>query len=300
MYQQTYKLTTDKRSLASKHGQPAVRRVNLITNNNRHFKKPTMQTSCVQLVDNAGPPNFAVDEVWTNEFWKNEVVDVLGQGMFLNTSSKGYWTLKGVDSTKGKARTLAEVLTLAPQILINLAGQQSSNKSQLTAYKCIDNASAQAILDWDHNKRQATESEINNGTIPDAKSWHSLRKALVVDVIPLGGHIGGREQAAQYRDANPTNLKLLKFTLKKGAAEMLFSPDMLAIMPGAGGAAAQIHALVSKFSKEPPKIAAGGEGGLAGYIGVKSESKGPYSMTIGKNDATPLLFQLLIEKVEII
>jgi len=56
---------------------------------------------------------------------------------------------------------------------------------------------------------------------------------------------------------------------------------------------------VKHFSKEnrSVKAAAGGEGKLTGFIGIKPEQKGPFSLTIGQSESTQLLFQLFIEKV---
>src|SRR5260370_40749634 len=97
---------------------------------------------------------------------------------------------------------------------------------------------------------------------------------------------------------------MLQYTLKPGAHNLLFTPELMALQ-GKGNALATIAAAQSKANQNQNQNqrqtfprASGNEGNLPGYIGVKSESAGPFSLTAGNSDASHLLLQLLVDRVD--
>src|SRR5262249_38132751 len=120
----------------------------------------------------------------------------------------------------------------------------------------------------------------------------------------IKGHLGDADQARAHlrKKAGRT---LLEFTLKPGAHTILFDPRFMAIQaPTKGsvsGAAAYIAEYVHLKMDDKFPQANAHEGERTGYSGVKSESLGPFSLGVGKNNAaTQLLFQLLIESVRVV
>ena len=75
---------------------------------------------------------------------------------------------------------------------------------------------------------------------------------------------------------------------------MLFSADYMAVAHrGKGATRALTHS--GNFP-----VASGNEGALSGYVGLKPEDKGDFSLGVGGTDSTRLLFQLLIESIRIV
>ena len=97
---------------------------------------------------------------------------------------------------------------------------------------------------------------------------------------------------------------VLQFTLKPGAHEFLFDPDYMAIArpkdKTASGKGATAFLAQSQELKDGRffQTATTAEGNLPGYIGMKPEDKGDFSLSLGKSDPSRLTFQLFIAKVD--
>jgi hypothetical protein len=97
---------------------------------------------------------------------------------------------------------------------------------------------------------------------------------------------------------------LIKFTLKPGAHLLLFHPKYMALMRS-GKVNAVIAEVVKQRAAQEGRqqegifpAAHGGEGNLGGFIGLKAEQLGDFSLSV-RGNALALLFQLLLESVSL-
>ncbi|WP_198388994.1 ParB N-terminal domain-containing protein, partial [Burkholderia ubonensis] len=138
------------------------------------------------------------------------------------------------------------------------------------------------------------------------------KSILSGELHKLKGHMGDLKQAMSYFDtaaeaaeaSNNQPKVVMKFTFGPGKHVELFSPENLAVAPSGEGAAL-IHGITQHRANKGVAVleAAGGEGHLAGYIGVKSENRGEgISFTIGKGEDHVASDKLksLLESAEVI
>lgn len=126
-----------------------------------------------------------------------------------------------------------------------------------------------------------------------------LYKSLPIDRKELGGHFGDYDHAKSYYDGNSNQQqKMLKFTLKPGAHELLFSPKYMALSPKRRQA--RPLAELSKLKGEGPyPLASGSEGYLGGYIGSKPEGDSGFSLGFKEgNKASEALFRHFVSNIE--
>ncbi|MEU8890836.1 DUF4157 domain-containing protein [Streptomyces sp. NPDC048442] len=196
---------------------------------------------------------------------------------------------------KGKKRSMDEIIkAVGPALLEQLAQEGAKASGRLELYRAMQEEEADTILEYwgTETKRAAVEDYVSagGGSSEDFKNTQ--------EVMNIGSHLGDREQAESYHSQQgPAYSVMLKFTLKPGAHELLFHPDHMALGTSYAGK------VIDKATDEDYEQAAGGEGMLPGYIGVKSEKRGPFSLSIAQDpkvkDAGPsqLLFQLFVENV---
>jgi hypothetical protein len=218
-----------------------------------------------------------------------------------------YWARRAENKTRGKTigkgsgRKLEEILArIGPELLKQLDRKKSA-AGKLELYRTMEPAEADAVLAWASSGKKAEtekwilkEKESPAGIASRYKTAARGDKA-VIGTIPVDKHFGDRPQAKEYLDKSPGK-RMLKFTFRPGAHQLLFDPEYLAVS-GETGAAAHLRYLAEAKNRDHPEASAH-EGENAGYIGMKKEEKGDFSLSVGKSDITALLFQLFLESVE--
>ncbi|MFE3181125.1 DUF4157 domain-containing protein [Streptomyces violascens] len=111
-------------------------------------------------------------------------------------------------------------------------------------------------------------------------------------VLPVGAHLGDEVQALSYFK-RPQEQVTMRFILRPGAHELLFHPDYVAVDGSGKGRTPEslrsIHGGMPQAKK--------GEGKLEGYVGIKQEDRGDFSVSLGTKWSR-LLFQMFVERIE--
>ncbi|MGW6722917.1 eCIS core domain-containing protein [Streptomyces sp. NPDC054995] len=196
---------------------------------------------------------------------------------------------------KAPVRKLEDILaSVGPGLLAELkALAEKGETGRLKLYRTMMAEEANAIMEW-KGLASLTEEWITSqeDTAGIAKRFRGAVEKGEAGIMPISNHLGDAGQADEYFTNEDTQVTV-EFTLKPGAHELLFSPDYMAI---SGDKGTPYHIRKTRESADNPfPEAAGGEGALAGYIGLKPEEKEPFSLSIGKTDITRLLFQLFVE-----
>ncbi|MFJ3906421.1 DUF4157 domain-containing protein [Streptomyces sp. NPDC090025] len=247
-----------------------------------------------------------IQDVLTDEHWEQRAGDLPAVGA----------------TAPGGARNLNEILTrVANQLLTDLTAQGAgAGQQELRVFRTMTVEEAEAILTWrGEGKLEGTEEWLrgHQGDAQITAHYHAA-KALpgaAVGAMPVKNHLGDMDQAYHYyksqhdqhyenhmRDTPGQRVvggpatRVLEFTLKPGAHELLFSPDNMALSGNTGAAAA----LRKIFAARNRTFAtgSGAEGSLGGYVGLKPEQHGDFSLSLGDSEATKLLFQLFVKRVE--
>lgn len=254
-----------------------------------------------------------VQDVWTNRYWEQEAED-----------------LPAVNAgPPGSGRNLTVILKdVANQLLTEPAARSAEDgQKQLRMFRTMTDEEADAILEWQGaGKREGTESRLrgNQGDPQITKKYHRAKEEpdSAVGAMPVKKHLGDRDQAYGYyardhkqhfgtarrapngrvvggpaarRPGGPA-VRVLEFTLKKGAHRRLFDPDCMALS-GETGAPAALRKIHGAQDRQFP-TGSGNEGSLTGYVGMKLEDIGDFSLSLGSNtEATRLLFQLFVQDV---
>ncbi|MFJ9620881.1 DUF4157 domain-containing protein [Streptomyces sp. NPDC101181] len=222
------------------------------------------------------------------EHWKNEMT-AAGHPLLAPKQ-------KGKKKPKAPARKLEDILAdVGPKLLEQLKGLSDRGETgRLKLYRTMMASEAIAIMNW-KGLAAPTEEWISSQTEREgiAKRFRGAVASGEAGVMPVENHLGDEGQAAAYfRDEDAQ--VMVEFTLKPGAHELLFSPEYMAV---SGDQGTPYHIRKSREGADGGGFpeAAGGEGSLPGYIGVKPEKKEPFSISLGKSDITRLLFQLFVE-----
>ncbi len=200
------------------------------------------------------------------------------------------------------------VRTIVPMLLADLETAAGDGKGpRLSLYKTLSNDEGEGILNWAASGgKERAESLVGN---PDfrqesAKTMNAEfePKGAPSLIMPIGGHVGDKEQAKSYFDraqkSKPDTHKLLRFVLKPGAQDLLFSPKYLAMMRSGQTATNLMADTEQKKTGRFYPVAGAGEGYKPGYIGAKPEAQGPFSFAISDSKTSRLLFQLLTDRIE--
>ncbi|MFE7137658.1 DUF4157 domain-containing protein [Streptomyces sp. NPDC057644] len=202
---------------------------------------------------------------------------------------------KGKKKAKAPVRKLDDILaSVGPGLLAELkALAEKGETGRLKLYRTMMAEEANAIMEW-KGLAAITEEWITSqeDTAGIAKRFRGAVAKGEAGIMPISNHLGDAGQADEYFTNEDTQVTM-EFTLKPGAHERLFSPDYMAI---SGDKGTPYHIRKTRESADNPfPEAAGGEGALAGYIGLKPEEKEPFSLSLGKTDITRVLFQLFVE-----
>ncbi|MFF7392075.1 DUF4157 domain-containing protein [Streptomyces scabiei] len=232
-------------------------------------------------------------EMLQEKYWKDKM------------TAAGHPLLPPKTKKKGKAgaapkRKLEDILhTVGPQLLAQLADLGDKGKGRLKLYRTMFVSEAVQIMEW-KGKATATEDWLKTES-KDGEGIAKRFRAAVADgagdvgVMPVSNHLGDSGQAAEYFHDEDTQV-MVEFTLKEGAHELLFHPEYMAIS-GDKGTPYHIRKTREEETGSTFPTAAGGEGKLPGFIGLKPEAKEPFSLSLGDSDITRLLFQLFVEDV---
>ncbi|MCG2584165.1 hypothetical protein [Massilia sp. TS11] len=232
----------------------------------------------------------------TEKHWVDRLQQAKGASAVQAIEAHDYWEKGG--SAKGAPRRLEDILTVVgPALLNDLKKAGSKSKEQLKLYRSMSYEEAQGIMDWFKHKKTNTEALIAKGGAK-AGVFHGLAadEKNGIGIMPVRNHMGDRDQAEYYY--RPKKNAMVEFTLKPGAHDIMFTPAYLAVARAGRGANRAMVEMQGSSSNYP--AASIHEGGLGGYIGVKAEAQGDFSLGVGVNDASRLLLQLLVESVRIV
>ncbi|MFD5323499.1 DUF4157 domain-containing protein [Streptomyces sp. NPDC127092] len=260
------------------------------------------QTGAVQRVRT--PDN--IQDLWTDGYWEREAGDRPAVA----------------PTAPGGARSLNVILTaVANQLLTALTAQAArEGQKELRVFRTMTIEEADAILEWNGaGKLAGTEAWLreHQGDAQITSNFHAAKDApgSTVGAMPVRNHLGDMDQAYRYyksqhdqhyadhkktagagtRVVGGPATRVLEFTLKPGAHELLFSPDNMALS-GNSGAAAALRRIFGANRTFP--TGSGAEGNLSGYVGMKPEQHGDFSLSLGDTEATKLLFQLFVKQIQ--
>lgn len=287
------------------------------------FGSPAVvQRSAAAEASPAAGGSQAAPDLMSDEYWKSDLIKK-DKDAYPATQSANYWDTYDPDGGEATPRTLETIFKeTGVKLLADLETAAETDKSQLKLYRGMDVGEAEAIEQWFAEKKGDVEARIKELGEPDAKMpdraaiSKELKNKQSPGIIPIKGHLGGADQAAKYAEEKqqpetgkkkkakaPAKTKgpekpkkvLMEFTLKPGAHDLLFHKDHMAL--GRSGKDTSVLAESKKRDGQIFPAATGNEGNLPGYIGVKSENHGPFSLNMGGADPTHLLFQLFIQSI---
>jgi len=245
--------------------------------------------------------------VLTSKYWRNRAGagaksdESAAENMRIEASAKarasGTWA-------QGTKREITHILgEVGHQLLTELAKPAAASAGQLKLYRAMSRDEADGILAYFGSDRpQRTEQWIHDNAAGSMAGRHYKSE---VGAVSIGKHLGDRDQAEKYQreKGGSSHAVLLEFTLKPGAHEILFGPEYAALGPSTKTE----YIRAAHKNQGTHENAHGAEGTLAGYIGVKAEQKGPFSLSLagqkpkkpgsGAGGPSQLLFQLLVQSV---
>ncbi|MDX3590366.1 DUF4157 domain-containing protein [Streptomyces sp. ID03-2B] len=239
--------------------------------------------------------------------------------------SDAYWAEQAAGKKAVKVPTTAaggrqgdEILKVVGPGLIEELAALCAGKSEeelnamgrLELFRTMDESEAAGIEAWwaGHGDSTAKLNDMNQWIVdhkdePKAsaafnKQFGETKKTAAPGAkpkdgtLPIGKHLGDEEQARSFLK-RPGEQALMKFVLRPGAHELLFSPQYMAVdgddprrMPQS---LRNIHGGMPQAKK--------GEGLLDGYVGIKQESRGDFSVAVSSK-WSKLLFQIFVERIE--
>ncbi|WP_399082369.1 hypothetical protein ACGH2B_00775 [Streptomyces sp. BBFR2] len=216
-----------------------------------------------------------------------------------NPKAKGKKGAKQEKASPG--RTKDAIITETGPALLKQLSEKPQNSGRMELFRSMSVEEAEGLLTYwgKSEERQKLTDYIASGQGTGGE-FNKRHQSMV-----FGSHLGDQEQAdTYYARKGPAYEVQVKFTLKPGAHEELFKPDYTALAQGYDSSLIR-HA--HKGEKNSHPNAEQSEGALSGYVGLKPEQHGPFSlgMAVNKKDRkspTPshLLFQLFVENVSLV
>lgn len=263
---------------------------------------PVAPSSVQRAYDHENPAN--PQNVMTTEHWERQAGVMGADGKATKEMATAKVNLtnaakKNKKAKAGKGRTMEEIIkTVGPDLLRQLQGKPET-AGQLDLYRAMSLEEAMTLLAyWGSPEEVAAVQYVAEGG-GSAKDFKTNHKGMTV-----GAHLGDRAQADAYHNMGGEAYQvMLKFTLKPGAHELLFTPQHMALGPSYNSE------LVRRANGGTYQNASGNEGTLPGYIGVKAEENEPFSVAIAQGaknkkgrEAGPsqLLFQLFVADVKLV
>ncbi len=234
----------------------------------------------------------------TEKYWKDKAVgDRLEDGgnAYRQSQLNGFWG--NYTGSRGTARDVSAIISeTGKKLLDEIESAGSRTDEQLRLYRGMKKEEGLAIIRWFYGQKAETEKQMKGGALKP-EDLTNPKPTDRVGIMPVKHHLGGFEQAQNYGQGEDE--VVMEFTLKKGAHNVMFKPEYMALAP-AGKGAISAMAAHAQYQGKPLPTGSRNEGELAGRIGIKSEAQGPFSFSLGDSKASQLLFQLLIEQVKVV
>ncbi|MFJ6431642.1 DUF4157 domain-containing protein [Streptomyces sp. NPDC091416] len=246
-----------------------------------------------------------IQDVWTHRYWQEQAGDRPAVA----------------PKASGSRRELPAVLKGVAKKLLKDLRNTGPQEKELRLFRTMTVEEADAIMEWKgagkHRGTEAwLESHQDRSESEITQDFHRDKNlpGSTVGAMPVKKHLGDMDQAYEYyrrnhdqhvetgpKAANGRVLggpatRVIEFTLKPGAHRKLFTPEYMALSGNTGtpDSLRRIHGENSPFES-----GSGGEGNLTGRIGVKLESHGDFSLSLGsETEATQVLFQLFVKDVQ--
>lgn len=251
------------------------------------------------------PPGRSGPDETSLAYWEGQKTN-LGDNTI--TAGSDYW--KNNPPSSGSDRTNEDVVNEGPNLRSKLNAAAASDSSQISIYRGMQQSEADAIVSWSSSSERANvDSIVGSGGYKDGDtsnpklSGKQLAGALKgkkgdpPGIIPIGAHLGDEGQASGY--GGRPGETVVKITLKPGAHKVLFDPNYIAVQAKGNPTAVINQVVKGQNGGQGPARASDGEGAKPGWIGLKSESDGQFSFSLGKGDPSRLLFQQFVGTVEI-
>jgi len=260
-----------------------------------------------------GPPTTAAQDlednpqyILTAEYWRRSLLDAGKE-----VPPKNYWTTGAQNVTTGGRPLLDIVTDIGPKLLRDLAAlAQKSSNGRLALYRTMPESECQEIMAWYSTLKADTEAFVGQRAARDTEAIREAFREQKVGAMPIRGHVGDEQQARSYlagtQSGRSGEIKVLvSFVLKPGAHELLFTPQYMVLAPTGID-----NACVAEYERQLKMrsffVANRGEGGKRGYIGLKSEDRGDFSLlpcspqpsSSEAADSSKLLFQLFVDEIE--
>jgi len=252
--------------------------------------------------------------ILTAEYWSDTLKEYAKKlpGPEYVFPDTGYENSKNCHIAPGSDRPLYDIAsTIGPKLLEKLAkleelanrAPQSENGSCLTLYRATKKTAEydeyDEIMTWREELKDKTEIFVKGKTNYYSSDIHDKLKREEFGLIPIRGHVGDKAQASNYNGA------FVRFVLKPGAHQLLFTPAYLALTrqgkPSAYIAECErLRQILARVTNGEKFVEAQQqhEGAKKGYIGLKPEVNGTrFSLQMG-SDASKLLFQLFVDDIE--
>lgn len=262
-------------------------------------------------------PEGGLQSMLTSEYWEKLLKEAGGRpggtaaaNPYAETQAPDFWAKVdgggsggGRGKQKGKkkaaaARNLNTVLTtVAPPLLRELS--KRADDGQLKVYKGMNSGLAAKLLEV-FNSRNFTQLQTELAAYSEQEQQTSKNMRLAHSLeLPRMGHLGNRKMASGY--CKKPDEVLLEFTLKKGAHDLLFMPEYMAIAHKGKNATSFLVKLGLLKGQTYP-VASEDQGTADGYIGMNSEDAdlGGFSLALGDKKASGILFLLFVEKIQIV
>ncbi|WP_157662060.1 hypothetical protein [Burkholderia ubonensis] len=241
----------------------------------------------------------------TDSYWKGRLINK-NPKEFAKTQNPGFWEsyVSENDATKTAPRKLDDVVHLGKDLLGEL-DKKPASAPQLKLYRGMKEEEARKLLDWSKNRKSNVEDFVRHGGVDEhgqkltPKDLNSfLKDKNDPGIMPIRGHVGDYNQAKTY--GSKPGEKVVEITLKPGAEELLYSPDYMALVRRGKGANASLASFEKLSTRKIFPQGSGSEGNLPGYIGMKPEGRGDYSLAMGESDPTHLMFQMFVDDIRVV
>lgn len=249
--------------------------------------------SSFTLVAIAAPPNM--QEAYTHENWLSiKNLELVSVENWCN-ENRNYF----LPPSKSQGRDIADL----KDILRDIKSYPMDTNSVFYIYRGEGKRGIMNFLKWRLNRTPTDHSERKY-----TYTWKSrdidlnhITEAFDSNIQPIYGHFGDHDQAKNYAH----NPYMIRIGLNQNMFNYLFSSKVLALTNSVThkGKIGCSLAYSPNFSGNDISIwqrAEESQGWLEGYIGIKSEQKGPFSFAVNKSGSSRLLLQMLANSMRIV
>ncbi len=244
-----------------------------------------------------------MQERLTNRYWQGEY-----QKLYPQTLIDSLKCAVPLTKIADKGRNLSGMLDEAiPEIYTvvkkkrDFLSKNSIKYRPLFLYRGLKAEYWTGINKWQLKIKKNVDNILKNGV--RSKNMDPVVKMLKKKedyIIPDRSHFGDQQQAREYvKTQTGDEMCLLKYTLKPGVENILFKPKLMSLVSTKKRpwAAHYLRAIGTKKKWERYVNANANEGTCRGYIGLKPEKRGDFSISIGTGNSSRLLFQYMVDHV---